>query len=275
MKRILLILVLTGLCSCNALNSEGMLYSGAMGFAEGSPLVNNYGKTVLDRFDSPLGYTRVPVKQNTFASFLRTLELLPDGSMAHYYNGKSKLNDNNIYVAVVDLPISSKNIQMSASSMIRLVSEYLFTSQEYDKIAFHTEKQKISFANFSNGDFSKAEFHKYMDFVMERASTPSFCSDLRAEKLENIQIGDVFVQNNLPNGHVVIVVDMVENKKGEKLFLLAQGFRPAQEIQIISNPSNKELSPWYQLKEGELLTPEWRFMTSDLMRFRFLDNESK
>lgn len=275
MKRILFILVLAGLWSCNALNSEGLMYSGALGFAESSPLVNNYGNTVLERFDSPLDYTRVPVRKNTFASYLRTLQLMPDGSQAHYYDGRPKPNDNNVYVAVVDLPISSKNIQMSASSVIRLVSEYLFTRQEFEKIAFHTEKQKISFANFSNGNYSKAEFNRYMDFVMERASTPSFCADLRPEKLENIHIGDVFVQNNLPNGHAVIVVDMVENKKGEKLFLLAQGFRPAQEIQIISNPNNPEISPWYQLKEGELLTPEWRFMTSDLMRFKFLDSEGQ
>lgn len=271
MKRILLFLTLVGICSCNTLNSEGVLYSGAIGFAEGSPMISNYGKTVLERFDSPLGYTRVPIARNSFASYLRTLNLLPDGSPAHYYNGKVKPNDNNIYVAVVDLPISSKNIQMSASSIIRLVSEYLFTNKEYGKIAFHTEKKKIDFVSFSNGNYSKGEFHKYMDLVMESSSTPSFCTDLKPERLSNIQIGDVFVQSNLPKGHAVIVVDMVENKKGDKLFLLAQGFQPAQEIQIISNPNNPEISPWYQLKEGELLTPEWRFMTSDLMRFKFLD----
>lgn len=274
MKRILFFMVLLGLWSCNTLNTEGVLYNGSLGFVEGSPLVNNYGNTVLDRFDSPLGYSRVPVRQNTFAAYLRTLELLPDGSSAHYYNGKVKPNDNNVYVAVVDLPISPKNLQRSASSVIRLVSEYLFINQKFDKIAFHTDNQKISFESFSNGEYSKAEFHKYMDHVMERSSTPSFCTDMKNEKLENIQIGDVFVQNNL-NGHAVIVVDMAENKNGQKLFLLAQGFHPAQEIQIIANPNNKELSPWYELKEGELLTPEWRFMTSDLMRFKFLDNESR
>lgn len=275
MNRFLLFSLVIVLSSCNALNSESVLPSGAAGFAEDSPLVNNYGKTVLERFDTPLGYSRVPVQKNTFATYLRTLELLPAGSPAHYYNGKVKPNDANIYVAVVDLPISSKNIQMSASSIIRLVSEYLFINHEYEKIAFHTENQKIGFVSFSNGDYSKGEFRKYMDFVMERSSTPSFCTDLKPEKLPNIQIGDIFVQNNLPNGHAVIVVDMVENKKGDKLFLLAQGFQPAQEIQIISNPSDPEISPWYKLKEGELLTPEWRFMTSDLMRFKFLDRENQ
>lgn len=260
-------------CSCNTLNSESVLYSGVNGITE-SPLVNNYGKTIIDRFDSPLGYSRVPVKKNTFADYLRTLELKPDGYLAHFYNGKSKPNDDKIYVAVVDLPISPRNTDMRAGSVIRLVSEYLFTNQEYDKISFHTDNQKVSFSLFSNGNYSKQEFHKYIDFVMERSSTPSFCTDLKPEKLSNIQIGDVFVQNNLRNGHAVIVVDITENKKGEKLFLLAQGFQPEQEIQIISNPNNKEISPWYQLKEGELLTPEWRFMTTDLMRFKFLDTES-
>lgn len=274
MNKFLLVFLLIGFWSCNTLNSDSVLASGVGGFGDDSPLINSYGKTVLERFDAPLTYTRVPVYRNTFASYLRTLDLKPSGALAHYYNGKVKPNDKDIYVAVIDLPISSKNIQMSASSIIRLVSEYLFINHEYDKISFHADNQKIGFVNFSNGNYSKGEFHKYMDFVMERASTPSFCTDLKSEKLQNIQIGDVFVQNNLPNGHAVIVVDMVENKKGEKLFLLAQGFQPAQEIQIISNPNDPDLSPWYKLKEGELLTPEWRFMTTDLMRFKFLDREN-
>ncbi len=272
MKQILFFLISFGLISCNTLNTEGLLYSGTLNYAESNELVNNYGNTVLDRIDAPLGYTRVAVKQNTFSSYLRKLELLPNGSMAHYYDGKVKLNDDNIYVAVVDLSISSKNIQMSAGSVIRLVSEYLYNNKEYEKISFNTDNQKISFVDFSHGDYSKTEFHNYMDYIMERASTPSFCTDLKPVNLSDIQIGDVFVQNNLPNGHAVIVVDIVENKKGQKLFLLAQSFQPAQEIQIIANPENPDLSPWFQLKEGELLTPEWRFMTSDLMRFKFLDN---
>ena len=45
---------------------------------------------------------------------------------------------------------------------------------------------------------------------------------------------------------------------------------PAQETQILQNPNNIELSPWYSVSEiGEkLYTPEWTFSSKDLKRFK-------
>jgi hypothetical protein len=268
MKHFITILIFFTIMGCNTFNSESVLYPNSMSFAENSPISNAYGKTVLERFDAPLGYTRVSVNPNTFSSFLRTLPLKPDGTPVHYYNGTIKPN-NHIYTAVVDLPLSTKNVQHSPDAVVRLISEFFYQQKHFEAIAFHAEKEKISFTDFAKGDFSKQSFHSYLDYLMERMSTPSFCLDLKLVELNNINIGDIFVQNTLPNGHAVIVVDIVENRKGEKLFLLAQGFHPAQDIQIISNPNREDINPWYQLKEGELLTPEWRFMTTDLMRFKF------
>ncbi|MGB6082900.1 DUF4846 domain-containing protein [Moheibacter sp.] len=271
MKKGIFIFTLLSIISCNTLNQESVLYSNSMGLVEGSPLINDYGKTVLERFDAPLGYSRVAVSSNTFGDYLRTLSLKPEGTLVQFYNGKTKPN-NNVYVSVVDMPISDKNLQTSTDSVMRLISEYLFQMKDYEKIVFHADKQKLSFTDFANGDHSRAKFNQYMDFVMERVSTPSFCADLKPVKLDEIKVGDIFVQNTQPNGHAVIVVDLVQNIRGEKLFLLAQGFQPAQEIQILANPNREDISPWYHLKEGELLTPEWRFMTSDLMRFKFLQD---
>lgn|SRR5690606_3264576 len=270
MKRLIFVLVTFLICSCNTLNSESVLYPNSLGFVGSSPLVNDFGKTILERFDAPLGYNRVNVAPNSFGYFLRTLDLKPEGTLVRYYNGQTKPNHNNIYVSVVDLPAIKKNLKTSADSGIRLISEYLFQKGDYDKIAFHIDKQRISFVDFAKGNHSREKFDEYLDFILEKISTPSFCSDLQSIDLKDIKIGDVFVQNHQPNGHAVIVVDLVENNRGEKLFMLAQSFHPAQDIQIISNPNQEEISPWYQLKEGELLTPEWRFMSSDLMRFKFL-----
>lgn len=271
MKHALSLIALLSLISCNTLNSESVLSSNSINFEESTSMINRYGKTILERFDAPLGYNRVRVNPDDFGAYLRSLPLKPDGSLVTYYNGQTKPN-NNIYASVVDLPISDRNIQMSADAVMRLISEYLYAKEDYDRIVFHADKVPLRFTDYAHQDYSSAKFHQYIDFVMEKVSTPSFCSDLRAIHLHEIKIGDIFVQNTLPNGHAVIVVDMVENRKGDKLVLLAQGFHPAQEIHILTNPNQDDLSPWYALKEGELLTPEWRFMTSDLMRFKFLGN---
>ncbi|MBZ4654739.1 MAG: hypothetical protein JG781_2096 [Peptococcaceae bacterium] len=62
---------------------------------------------------------------------------------------------------------------------------------------------------------------------------------------------------------------MAENKKTEeKIFILAQSYMPAQDIQILKNPMNQEISPWYSINFGEELhTPEWKSKKDDLKRF--------
>ena len=73
-------------------------------------------------------------------------------------------------------------------------------------------------------------------------------------------------------GHAVIVVDVaIYTQTGKKVFLLTQSYMPAQQIQILVNPANRGLSPWYELSdndEGKLYTPEWVFEKKDLKRFK-------
>ena len=66
-----------------------------------------------------------------------------------------------------------------------------------------------------------------------------------------------------------MVLDVVENELGSKLFLLAQSYMPAQEMHILKNPNNEGLSPWYSLSEigVKINTPEWVFDRSELMRW--------
>jgi hypothetical protein len=84
-----------------------------------------------------------------------------------------------------------------------------------------------------------------------------------------MQPGDVIIKGGFP-GHGVLVMDMAQNPTtGEKLFLLAQSYMPAQDFQILKNPNNSKLSPWYSLSDVKdvLKTPEWNFSTDDLRRW--------
>jgi hypothetical protein len=47
--------------------------------------------------------------------------------------------------------------------------------------------------------------------------------------------------------------------------MLAQSYMPAQDIQILKNPNDSDISPWYSANfVDKLLTPEWTFDTGDL-----------
>ncbi len=83
-----------------------------------------------------------------------------------------------------------------------------------------------------------------------------------------MEIGHVFIQKGNPYGHAVIVVDMAQNSKGKKIYLLAQSYMPAQETQILANPNDSDLSPWYNLDYETIITPEWIFYPTDLKHFK-------
>lgn len=111
-------------------------------------LINSHGKTIGERIKVPKGYERVEVPRGSFAEYLRNLPLKPHGTKVRYYNGEEKPND--VYVAVIDIDVGTRDLQQCADAVIRLYSEYLYKNRQYDKIHF----------NFTNG--FRADFKKWM-----------------------------------------------------------------------------------------------------------------
>jgi hypothetical protein len=49
---------------------------------------------------------------------------------------------------------------------------------------------------------------------------------------------------------------------------LAQSYMPAQEIHIVKNPTDRNLSPWYKADSSEIIiTPEWKFYKNQLRKW--------
>ncbi len=247
--------------------------------------INESGQTVQERIIVPGSFTRVTVPEGSFGEYLRGIELKPHGSDVLYYTGDVK--PLKVHEAVLDIDIGKRDLQQCADSVIRLRAEYLYEKGLYDKIHFN-------FTNGFNADFSKwingygikvagndvswvrnndnsknyESFRKYLDLVFAYAGTLSLSLEMKSIELSQMQPGDVFMYGNTP-GHCAIVMDMAENTQtGEKLFILAQGYMPAQDMHILKNPANNEGNPWYSLDFGEsLVTPEWTFNKDQLMRF--------
>ncbi len=247
---------------------------------------NLFENTIQQRFQLPQGFVREEESKTSFDYFLRNLPLKPLGSNVLYFDGTTKPN-RNVYEAVVDLPIGKQDLHQCADAVMRLRADYFYSQKQYDKIHF----------NFTNGfraDFSKwaagyriaikgnktswiktakpsdsyETYWKYLEKVFMYAGTASLEKELKPINALDIKIGDVFIKGGFP-GHAVIVVDMALNpKNNQKIMLLAQSYMPAQEIQILKNPNNSSLSPWYAVDFGtSLQTPEWTFSSSQLKRF--------
>lgn len=249
-------------------------------------LINASGKTIKSRFNPLPNCERKPAEANSFGSFLRDLPLKLHGSPVKYYDGDIKRN-NQTYVAVVDLPIGKRDLHQCADAIMRLRADYLRAEKRYNEIKFTFNngfvaaysKWKEGFRISYNGDSfswkkkaspsdSDESYWKYLEYVFSFAGTWSLEKELNAVGNEDMEIGDVFIYGGAP-GHAVIVVDMIEDETtGEKYFMLAQSYMPAQEIQILVNPNNGENSPWYSADVGRTLkTPEWNFDGGALKRF--------
>ena len=261
---------------------SALLFIGCGGETSTGQNINKSGKTLEKRFAPPSGYTRIPVKANSFASYLRNLPLKPAGSKVKYYDGRIKEDD--AYEAVVDMDISKKDLQQCADATMRLRGEYLYSIKAFDKINFTlTNGFKMPYSKWMEGyrvsvngnktDWVKksspsntySDFRKYMDFVFAYAGTQSLTQSLHNKSVKDMAIGDIFIKGGFP-GHAVIIVDMAQNKAGKKVFMLAQSYMPAQETQILKNVSPRKQSPWYDGDIGSsLVTPEYLFTTAKLM----------
>lgn len=250
-------------------------------YLSNNPLINENGTHIHSRFNTPKDFERKSARQASFANYLQSLPLKASGSKVQYYDGSIKYKD--VYDAVVDMAIDNKNLQQCADAIIRLRAEYFYAQKAYDNISFKlTNGFLVAYSEWIKGNrvivkgnqtyWQKStvpsnthkDFRNYLNFIFTYAGTLSLEKTLYSKELRNIAIGDIFIMGGSP-GHAVIVVDLAENPKGEKVFLLAQSYMPAQEIQILKNPTNKHLSPWYSASiVNELITPEWTFKANHL-----------
>lgn len=294
MKRVLTVFILLFLTSCSNVNSgqadmgkpaenDKLMETEVKKNSES--LINESGSTVLERIKVPEGFERVKVAENSYGQYLRNLPLKPHGSKIKLYNGEIKNSD--FHAVVLDIDVGDRNLQQCADAVIRLRAEYLYHQRMYNKIHFNFSNGfKADYPTWMNGGRIAVEgnkaywvkktgysneynsFRKYLDMVFAYAGTLSISKEMKKVSLEDMLIGDVFLKGGNP-GHTVIILDMAENKStGRKIFIIAQSYMPAQDIHILKNLQNEELSPWYSVDFGEELnTPEWQFKKDQLMRF--------
>jgi hypothetical protein len=273
-------LVLVAIVQCSSSveqDAEGKIH-GVKDVTQDASQVNVQGNTVATRFEVPVGYTRKTYATGTFGNYLQQLPLKPSGALTHFFNGKEK--PNKVAAAVIDVSVGNSDLQQCADAIMRLRAEWLFSEKRYNDIAFDlTNGFNMKYSEWKQGkrlnsacngwttggtaSESHEDFMNYMQKIFSYAGTLSLSKELQNKNIANLEAGDVFIQGGSP-GHAVIVVDVAEGAEG-KIFLLAQSYMPAQDIEILKNLNNAKMSPWFKANEmGLLKTPEWDFEWSQL-----------
>jgi hypothetical protein len=219
--------------------------------------------TQVKNIPLPQGYKRIQEAENSFAAWLENVALKKDKTV-YKFDGKEK-NNQSAQFAVLDISVGKKDLQQCADAVMRLRAEYLFAQQNFEQIIFRDNKSGVY--TFTK-PYNRENFLKYLDRVFGMCGTASLVKQLKPKNnFSDIKAGDVLIRGGFP-GHAVIVMDVAENANGNRIYIIAQSYMPAQDIHILQNPTNKNLSPWYEVDEDDVIqTPEYTFSKNELMQW--------
>ncbi len=218
---------------------------------------------VINKIPLPMGYVRIEEPQNSFGNFLQNIGLKKDKTV-YKFNGELKGNQSAQF-AVIDVTVGDKDLQQCADAIMRLRAEYLFTQKRFTEIDFTDNNNKHY--KFSE-PYNRTHFTTYLQQVFGMCGSASLSKQLnKVNDFSNIKIGDVLIRGGFP-GHAVQVMDMATNNTGQKIYLLAQSYMPAQDIHVLVNDTDATLSPWYAVDENTIIkTPEYTFKNNELKKW--------
>jgi len=248
------------------------------------PWPHKASQTLVEAIPTPPGFHRVAEPSGGFGAWLRTLPMKPAGTPVRLFNGREKGNQA-AHARVIDLDVGKKDHQQCADAVMRLRAEYLYSGPRRETICFRATNgtplpwakwkagsrpkvagRKITWKKSAAPDDAWDTFRAYLDFVFVYAGTYSLEKELLpVPSGDPVHAGEVFIQGGFP-GHAVIVVDVAENDRKDRLFLLAQSYMPAQDLHVLTGMKGDD--PWYPSPVGKALdTPEWTFFPANRMRF--------
>jgi hypothetical protein len=238
------------------------------------------------RFPAPPGYTRAKAEAGSFAEWLRSLPMAPEGTPAKTFDGRDSLPADDDYLAgVIAIDTGGTDLQQSSDVIVRLHAEYLWSRGERDEISYLSatklnmplsrwEKGQRLIANGATvfwavkgkpAELSHAEFRKYLDAVFNWANSTSLSPrSAPVPDPKDLVAGDFFLQSESPY-HVAVVLDIAEKPSGERVALLGQARNPSESIHVI-RPG--KATPWFSVRPPvPVMTPHSKSLAwQDLRR---------
>ena len=246
--------------------------------------LNPSGMTVESRFLPPEGYVR-KTYDDPYTDYMRKLPMLPDGSPVLIYTGEIR-EYQDTQVGVLNIDVGKRDLQQCSDAAQRLRAEYLYQTGQHEKIHYHfsngmalpwdkwragwrvkKEKNKTWLVKTSSSDNSYQNFRKYLDMLFMYAGVNSVMKESKVLDIADVRPGDALAAV----GHLIIILDVVENAEGKKKLLLAQSYIPAQQIEVLKNPYSH--NPWYDAESVQkcpFITPGWEYDCPGAKFYRLL-----
>ncbi|MCO4747554.1 MAG: hypothetical protein KC912_22325 [Proteobacteria bacterium] len=223
--------------------------------------------TVGEAFPLPDGASRV--SSDAFGDSLRQLGIRAADAPIRTHDGRTVHH----HARAIELPLVRGDLQQCADSAIRLRAEW--QREQGQEVMFHaTSGDEMPFSRFAAGETPYAEgnglkwregstgdWEDYLRLVFMWAGTASLeTHDTVAATTP--RPGDVLVQGGFP-GHAVVLLDVAE-REGETLFLVGEGFMPAQDFHVEIGP----IDGWWRWADDGLKLPHWHMKRDSLRRWK-------
>jgi len=218
---------------------------------------------IIAEIPPPDGYQRMHCAKGSFGYFLQSLSLKKDNTV-YLFNGEKKPIQTAQF-AVINMSVGKENLQQCADAVMRLWAEYWWGRGDTKMISF-TDNNRKTYRLKPNT--TRPQFDRFLAKVFGMCGSYSLAQQLKPVNIKEMQCGDVLIRGGFP-GHAVLVVDMAEHRPtGKRMYMLAQGYMPAQDIHVLNNPMRPS-SPWYELNDTAttIYTPQFWFKKWELKRF--------
>ncbi len=237
-------------------------------FSIGQP---NSGNTILSCINPPAGFHRVEIRKNSFAEWLRNLQLKPPESPVVDFRGKIfKSKDDTTVAAVIDWEIKGRRFDQCMDILVRFYAEYLWDKEELEKLNLPLPgKQSLKWTDWEKGfrpkfkginfdlvksekyNSSKKNYNKFLNLVFAESHTQQFYYAYSVIEKQNVQVGDFIVKRGV-KGHAVMIVDLAIDPEGNLVALIGQGDTPACEFYLLNY---KKDDPWIPLDFSKEIIP--------------------
>lgn len=219
----------------------------------------------IEGFKPPRGFRRIVQPEGSFSRFVQTLPLKRNREI-RTYTGKQIAPWSFDTLAVVDLPLLFKqDLEQCADFAMRLHAEWHKARGTLDR--FHLYDYPGNRRPFKG---SGKSFSEFLRSAFSNSNSHSLKKGLSAVKPAELRPGDLIVQNETGGiGHVSVILDMCENDKGKRYYLIGFSFMPAQELHLERARPPQGRAGWFTLKGFyDYLAVRFPFGSPVLRRFR-------
>lgn len=219
-------------------------------------------------FPAPAGYARIAVAAESFAASVRSLTVLPDSVPVRYADGRI-CGTWPAGTRVVDLPFLFRaDLEQCTDMALRLFAEYAWARGSADGLEFRLQNgQRIAWREWRAGrrlrfdsaahrhvvaparaDSSRVEFEQFLHYLFLWTGSAALKRDLQAVEAGDLLPGDLIVQNTTgAMGHVSVILDVAQDSSGHRLYLIGNGWTPAQSFFVRIARPDEGSDGWFTL----------------------------